>query len=175
MGTNIYQQHLLILSEDDAYRDLANGFVGHFAIVLNKIQIDQPAGGWSKLLDAFTQNYACDIQKYTHRHVLMLLDLDGSSNRYCEDILPKIPANIHNRVFVLSCKDEAENIKRELGQGKWEDMGLKLAESCYDDAYDKLDSPWLLPQLHHNKDELIRLANTVRPFIFNSATARTTP
>ena len=166
MGANIYQPHLLILSEDDAYRDLANGFVGHSAIAIKKIQVDQPAGGWLKLLNAFTQNHVRDMETYTHRHVLMLLDLDGNSNRYRDDILPKIPANIYNRFFVLSCKDEAENLKSDMGRGKWEQMGEQLAESCHNDAYGRLNSPWLLPQLDHNRIELARLGSTVRPFIF---------
>jgi hypothetical protein len=169
MGINKYQQHLLILPEDDAYRDLANGFVRHFAIAYNKIHIAEPACGWSKLLDVFSREYENGVRKCHNRHVLLLLDLDGNTKRYCEEVLNNIPVDIKDRVFVLCCKDEAEDVKRELGSGKFEDIGEKLAQSCYDGTYEGPDMPWFCSQLQHNKNELSRLATAVCPFLFGTS------
>lgn len=168
MGINKYHHHLLILSEDDAYRDIANGFINHFSVACDKISTEKPAGGWQKLIAMFSHEYADDVRKYPNRHVLLLLDLDGEPERYPEEILTRIPPDIKNRVFVLCCRDEAETIKDDLGHGKFEAIGKKLAESCYENTHASADSPWLCPQLQHNQDELIRLATAVRPFLVQS-------
>ncbi len=164
MGINKELPHLLILPEDDAYRDLANGFVNYDAVADNRIHIAKPAGGWLKLLDVFSQEYESSVRDNRSRHVLLLLDLDGRCGRYSEKVLPKIPEEIRDRVFILSCNDEAENFKKELGGGKFEDFGEKLSKSCRENAYTKSD--WLCPQLCHNKNELHRLATAVRSFLF---------
>jgi hypothetical protein len=68
MSINKYKRHLLILSEDDAYKDIANGFVNHFAIVGNQIHIAQSAGGWGELLTLF---YKCILMKSANTRVAM--------------------------------------------------------------------------------------------------------
>lgn len=165
MSTNKYQPHLLILPEDDAYRDMANGFVKHFAIILRKIQIEKPARGWLDLLECFSKEYVQGVRTYPERHILLLLDLDGQSERGSR-LFDKIPIDIKDRVFFLCGLNEAEDIKRELGSGHFEVIGERLAQSCYDVAHANSNSPWLCQQLQYNKDELVRLATVVRPFIF---------
>lgn len=166
MSINRYRKHLLILSEDDAYKDIANGFVNHYAIVGTQIHIAQSAGGWRELLTLFTQTYLGDVRKYQERHVLMLLDLDGDQKNRTSEILEAIPNDVKDRVFFLCCLDEAEDFKRELGYGKFENFGERLAESCYCSTYGGLDPIWGCMQLNHNNDELIRLAMAVRPLLF---------
>lgn len=168
MAVNEFQKYLLILSEDDAYRDIANGFANHFAVAYQKIHIPSPAGGWGKLLKLFSKECVSDVRHHKGCHVLLLLDFDGRPEHYSGKISRSIPTDIKNRVFVLGCMDEAENIKRELGPGRFEAIGEKLAESCYDDAYAGPDGPWLCPQLQHNRVELDRLAAAVRPFLFSA-------
>ena len=166
MAINKYEKHLLILSEDIAYQDIAVGFVNHIEGACRRIKIVRPAGGWKKLLEIFSQEYVSGVRQYENRHVLLLLDLDGRPERYSGEILGYIPDDINNRVFVLSCMDEAENFKKEMGTGKSEAIGVKLAESCFKGEYADSDSPWMCPQLLHNEDELNRLATAVRPFLF---------
>ena len=48
MSVNKYLPHLLILPEDDANRELANGFVLNHAVNSRAVQILPPAGGWKK-------------------------------------------------------------------------------------------------------------------------------
>ena len=167
MSINKYKQHLLILSEDDAYKDIANGFVNHFAIIGNQVHIAQSAGGWGELLDLFSKKYLDDVRKYKERFVLLLLDLDGELNRTSQ-ILTAIPSDVKDRVFFLCCLGEAEGIKKELGHGKFEDFGKRLAESCYNSTYDKFDSIWGCQQLNHNNVELTRLATAVHPLLFGA-------
>jgi hypothetical protein len=165
MSLNKYQPHLLILPEDDAYRDMANGFVNHFAIAERKIHIAVPARGWLNLLTSFLQEHVDVMRKYPRRHVLLLLDLDGQSTRD-RDCLSQVPTDIQDRVFLLCSLDQAENIKREPGSGMFEAIGDKLAQSCYDGSHDSPNALWSCPQLQHNKAELDRLAAAVHPFLF---------
>jgi len=173
MICNPYQNHLLILSEDNAYKDMANGFAGHFAVDGDKINIVKPAGGVQKLLALFLQTYAAGLLKYQNRHVLLLFDLDGNPNHHLKTIIfNQIPNDIKSRVFFLCGLNEAEDIKRDLGSGKIEDIGERLAESCHDHSYNGPETPWRCSQLAHNRAELKRLAEAVRHFIFLSAPSR---
>lgn len=111
--------------------------------------------------------YLDEIRKYPGRHVLLLLDLDGNPDRISQ-IGETIPIGISDRVFSLCCLNEAESIKNDLGHGKFEDIGKKLAESCYNSTYDdQSGSPWACSQLSHNRNELNRLATAVRPLLFS--------
>jgi hypothetical protein len=165
MGINQFKPHLLILSEDDGYKDIANGFVKHFAIVSHTVQIEKPFGGWLKLLEGFSQEYEQSVRTYPHRHVLLLLDLDGEFERTSR-VLKQIPDDIRARVFFLCGLNNVERIKSGFGSGFSEDIGEQLAHSCYEDTHANEDTPWSCPQLRHNRGELDRLAAAVRPFIF---------
>ena len=167
MAVNNYDRHLLIIPEDDAYRDIANGFVGHFAVADKKIRVEKPAGGWLKLRQSFTQDHEKGLRQYPKRHVLMLLDLDGSPNR-AQEFTNAISKDIRERVFLLCCRNEAENVKKELGYGHFEPIGQQMAQSCYDNARDAPESPWTCGQLRQNEGELRRLAEAVCSFLFLS-------
>lgn len=166
MAINNYDLHLLIIPEDDAYRDIANGFIGHLAVAARKIHVEKPADGWLKLLKSFTQDYEKGLRQYPKRRVLMLLDLDGSPDR-AQKITNDIPEDLRERVFLICCKDEAESIKKELGHGHFESIGERMAQSCHDNVHDSPESPWACPQLQQSRGELIRLAEAVRPFLFS--------
>ncbi len=53
MSPNKYAPHVLVLPEDDANNDIANGFLRHDALDLRAIQVLPCAGGWGKVRDAF--------------------------------------------------------------------------------------------------------------------------
>ena len=97
----------------------------------------------------------------------MLLDLDGSPNR-AQEVTNAISKDIRERVFLLCCKDEAENVKKELGYGHLEPIGQQMAQSCYDNARDAPESPWMCRQLRQNERKLSRLAEAVCSFLFLS-------
>jgi hypothetical protein len=52
-SANKYAPHVLVLPEDDANSDIANGFVLHVALDSRAIQVLRCAGGWAKVRDAF--------------------------------------------------------------------------------------------------------------------------
>ncbi|MEL6815565.1 MAG: hypothetical protein AAFP03_12215, partial [Cyanobacteria bacterium J06598_3] len=58
MSVNKYQECLLVLPEDDANRQLANGFSNNIGINENVIQVLPEAGGWKKVLNKFEQTYS---------------------------------------------------------------------------------------------------------------------
>lgn len=48
MSVNNYKPHLLVLPEDEANRQLANGFLQDFSLNLRCIQVLPIAGGWAR-------------------------------------------------------------------------------------------------------------------------------
>lgn len=165
MGANKHKDHLVIIPEDNAYGEMAEGFVGYQLLNANRVDILRPANGWASLVDKFQKYYAAGVRQYTHRHVLLLFDADKDQARLGE-VLAGIPGDIRARVFALCCLDESEALKRALGGGYFKEIGRALAESCDRETYGDGGSPWQCPELRHNQDELARLAAAVRPFIF---------
>jgi hypothetical protein len=54
VSVNLYDDHVLVVPEDDANRQLVNGFLNEPALWPRTIQVLPNAGGWSKVLDVFT-------------------------------------------------------------------------------------------------------------------------
>jgi hypothetical protein len=48
MSVNRYKQHVLILPEDDANRQIANGFL--LDVNARQVQVQNVGGGWSAVL-----------------------------------------------------------------------------------------------------------------------------
>ena len=51
MSVNRYKPHLLILPEDGANRQIANGFILHPSIAARHVQVLGEAGGWCSVID----------------------------------------------------------------------------------------------------------------------------
>lgn len=171
MSINNFTPHLLVLSEDNAYRQIATGFISHFAVIHHNVRINKIAKGGLKVLKLFSRSYISGMRTYRHRHILLLFDCDESIENYNIKVQQVIPEDIKDRVFFLSSFNEVENIKDNLGRGKIGHSGKKLAESCYNATFNTHGDAWQCPQLKHNQSELERLAHSVRPFLFNSLPA----
>ena len=100
MRINKYKPHLLVLPEDDANRQIANGFLLHPNLNSRAIQVLPPSGGWKKVMDNFNNVHAPEMQKLTHRMIVLLIDFDRDEGRlsYVES---QIPEELRDRVFVL--------------------------------------------------------------------------
>ena len=151
MSVNDHRPHLLVIPEDDANRQLANGFeleVWHS----RRIQILPEAGGWTHVCDDFRVNHLRSMKKLSNRHLLLLLDFDDRSDRrsHIEKI---IPPELKDRVFLLGVRSEPEALKRA-GFGSFETIGRRLASECRD----KSSELWRHELLIENSAELIRLA-----------------
>jgi hypothetical protein len=109
MSINKNKPHLLILPEDDANRQIINGFIQNLNVNNRAIQILPIADGWKKAVDKFTNDHIKTMRQYPQRNILLIIDFDE-----CEDRLNfvenYIPDDIKNRVFVLGVQSNPESL-----------------------------------------------------------------
>ncbi len=158
---NRYRPHIYVIPEDDADRQLADGFVLHHQVIESRIQIMPPAGGWSEVLKTFRDEYIPKLHQHHFAHVVMLIDFDNQVVKRTAEFIQEIPPEFKNRVFVLGLKDEPETLKKEL-KLSFEKIGMDLAEDCNTEKM----LFWNHEQLQHNDAERQRLIHVVKPFLF---------
>lgn len=164
MSTSKYTPHLLVLPEDDANRQLANGFIHHPSIDERAIQILPPAGGWGKVIDEFERVHAYEMRRYSKRNLVLMIDFDNRADERLNHIRGKIPSELSDRVFVLGVSSEPEKLKARLDRKSFEDIGKSLAQDCADNTR----LTWGHDLLKHNEIELDRMASSVKPFLFSA-------
>jgi hypothetical protein len=158
---NRYRPHVLVLPEDDANRDIANGFqLGVDFSRYRQMQVLRVAGGWRNVVELFKSEHVNEMNMNECRFFVMLIDLDRQQDRL-EVIRKEIPANLADRVFVLGSRPEPESLRRA-NLGTYENIGLALAKDCRDETR----NTWGHPLLQHNGNELDRLSTTVRSILF---------
>jgi hypothetical protein len=162
MSVNRHQPHVLVLPEDDANRQLANGFRLDPYLLNWKIQVLEEAGGWTKVLERFKKDQLVGMNRYPARLMILLIDFDDHSERLAE-AKAEIPDQLAERVFVLGALTEPEGLK-QAGLGSPEQIGLGLAKDCREGT----ETLWQHPLLRHNDPELKRLLQHVRPILFPS-------
>jgi hypothetical protein len=158
---NKSKPHVYVIPEDDRDRQLAVGFVLHYGVDPRRIQVMEPAGGWSKVLDTFTAEYIGYLHSESQGHVVMLIDFDGDYDHRRATFEQAIPGDLKPRVFVLGSKQTPEDLKRQLGKS-FEDIGTTLADDCAAGTWDT----WSHDHLKHNDADRRRLVEIVRPFLF---------
>ena len=158
---NRYQPHVLVLPEDDANRQLANGFVLYLdQSVLTRIQVLEEVGGWNEVLNRFESDHVAGMDRFTNRFMILLIDFDGSTERL-KDAKSRIPEHLRERVFILGAWNEPEDLKAA-GLGLYEEIGSAMAQDCREETY----TTWNHDHLRHNASELARLREHVRPILF---------
>jgi hypothetical protein len=156
---NPYRPHVIVLPEDDADSDIANGF--HIEIgSIRQMQVDPVAGGWTRVLDEFEEAHLPKMRKWHERRMVLLIDFDGRPERF-QQATARIPQDLRDRVFVLGPANEPEDLKRA-GLGSLEGIGKALANDCRADTY----GVWEDQQLRHNIPEAQRLRQQVGPVLF---------
>lgn len=161
--TNKYIPHVLVLPEDDANRQIANGFTLHPSLNSRVIQVLPPPGGWSRVVESFCSNQVTDLRRYAERRMVLLIDYDGQFPQRLDDIREQIPDDLLERVFILGVLSEPEELKRDLRHPGFEKIGEALADDCSQNT----QNMWGNHLLRHNHDELERLIQDVKPFLFN--------
>lgn len=159
MSCNRELAHILVIPEDDADRQLANGL--HMMIDPKRqrqLQVLPEAKGWRKVLKTFEDEYIRYLTSYLAGHVVLLIDFDLQEDRLLE-AKNCIPTELADRVFVLGVLDEPEALKK---LGTPEEVGRMLAADCRDQT----EQTWSHPMLKHNADELARVRKTVCKIIF---------
>ena len=165
MAANVYQPHLLLLIEDDANRQIVNGFDNHPSIAPRRLDPGKVAGGWLAVLAKFENEHISLLRKYPLRHLVMVIDFDACDGAAIEArrnrFLAAIPEDLRDRVFLIGCSNEPEKLVSATRFG-FEEIGRRLAQDCADGT----DDMWNHPMLGHNAGELARLRAIVRPFLF---------
>jgi len=160
VSVNKYQPHLLVLPEDDANRQLANGFVLDQRVSTRKIQILEEAGGWGEVLSRFKSDHVVGMERYNSRYMILLIDFDGNEDRLGK-ARSVVPDHLRDRVFILGAWSEPERLKADLGS--YETIGLAMAKDCREETDTEA---WGHRLLRHNADELSRLREQVLSIIF---------
>jgi hypothetical protein len=81
MSVNKYRSHVLVLPEDDANRQIANGFLLDESLNGRAIQVLRSPGGWSKVRDEFVRTHVAEMDRNTLRYMVLLVDFDQDDPR----------------------------------------------------------------------------------------------
>lgn len=161
MSVNVYKPHVIVLPEDDANRQIANGFLLSPSIKLRNIQVLPPAGGWRKVLDSFVEDHVANLQKFTCRHLVLLVDFDRRVEERQMQFHERFPADVQDRVFLLGTQSEPEPLRKQCGDSL-ENIGRALAAECFQDE----TNLWAHSLLAHNAAERGRLNTKVKSILF---------
>src|SRR5262245_16377493 len=121
MSVNKYLPHVFVLPEDDANRQLANGFQLDPLLDTRRMQILDEAGGWQEVLNRFKADHLPEMDRYASRFMVLLIDFDGQEDRL-NTVKSAIPNHLKERVFVLGAWSEPEELRQNLGS--YETIGL---------------------------------------------------
>ena len=160
MSVNKFKPHVLVLPEDDANSQVANGFWLHPSLLSRHIQVLPPAGGWHKVLESFESDHADAMRENVNRFMVLLIDFDEQDGRFME-AKARIPKDLEERVFILGTISEPEALRRSLRK-PYESIGFDMAKDCDE----RSEIVWSHELLQNNADELIRLRELVRPILF---------
>lgn len=160
MSVNENKPHLYVLPEDDANRQIVNGFAGCIRDRHSRsFQVLPIARGWSNVVEKFETQHIAKMRKNTNTHLALILDFDdrlGDFRNRLNDIKAIIPDDLKDRVFIFGVLSEPENL-RSATRKSFEKMGETLARECATEQY----ALWQHRLLVHNQGELDR----IHPFI----------
>lgn len=146
MSVNRHLAHVYVLPEDDADRQLANGFqLGVDLTKQRQMQVLEEAGGWLEVLNRFESDHIAAMDRYANRHMVLLIDFDGKEERFGA-ATRRIPERLKGRVFVIGAWNDPEDLKRALSLRSLEEIGLALAQDCREGT----DTIWEHELLRHN-------------------------
>ena len=161
MSLNVYRPHVLVLPEDDANRQIVNGFLLASRLQHRLVHVLSPAGGWLRTINALAERYTRGLVTFVDRRMVVLIDFDDDVVRRCQYVESTVPREIAQRVFLLGVRTEPEDLRGQCRRS-FESIGLELAGAC---ASGELGL-WQHELLRHNQAELDRLMSDVRPFLF---------
>jgi hypothetical protein len=161
--TNKYQPHILVLPEDDANRQIANGFLLNPDINERAIQVLPIVGGWGRVIDEFNNVHTSEMRIYPERRIVLIIDFDNHEERL-RSVRDRIPDELRDRVFILGVFSEPEKLRTNLRKN-FEEIGISLSQDCSNNTREV----WGHALLRHNTDELDRMVFLVKPFLFNKA------
>ena len=157
MSVNRHRPHLLILPEDDATRQIANGFW----LKARNMRVLPQADGWPNVLSTFRSFYIQYLRTYAHAQLVLFIDFDQQFSTRFSHFQQAIPQDIANRVYVLGAATEAETLTKQVKLNK-EDVGKALADECLQET----DQLWRCPELAPDAPEVKRICVATKAFLF---------
>jgi hypothetical protein len=159
VSANKHLPHVLVLPEDDANRQMANGFHQEIDFAQQRqMQVLPVANGWREVLDLFESVHVTEMGRWLTRYMVLLIDFDNQASRLGE-AKARIPAQLTERVFVIGSQTKPEDLR---SIGSLEAIGAELARDCRDESI----RTWSHVLLRNNAEELDRLREHVRPILF---------
>ncbi len=165
MSVNKYLPHVYVLPEDDANRQVANGFFLDERLRQRQLYVLEEAGGWNEVLERFCSIHAAEMERVPGRFMVLLIDFDNKIDRL-QSSRDRIPTHLRDRVFILGVLSEPEDLKHDLGS--FETIGLALAKDCREET----NATWGHRLLRHNGGEADRLRVQVRQVLFPDSEPR---
>lgn len=164
MSVNREKPHVLVLPEDDANREIANGFLKSLSLQYpHRMDILPPAGGWPAVRDSLSRKYVAYLRKYGDAHLILLIDFDNQVQQRMSQFTSHIPADVQDRVYLVGTLDEPEKLRKALNRIlTQEGIGKTLADECGSG----ISYLWVHPHLAHNAGAHQRLSLTVRSILF---------
>jgi hypothetical protein len=159
-AVNKYKPHLYVIPEDDADRQIVNGFAFHHGITSGSLQVMPIAGGWAKVIETINDEYVPKLRNSTHAHVLGVIDCDEDTERIPSE-LAKFPDELRDRIFLLGPFDEPEAFKKALNK-QFQVIGELLANECYSGEFEI----WNHEHLAHIANEIQRANGRLNPVLF---------
>lgn len=154
MAVNRYQNHLVVVLEDNPYRDIMNGVKQHDHVVDAVIDIKNPVGGWTNVFASLDAQEKL-LNSNPKMHLLLLIDFDHAfSSRYTLFQRKIDRKSYQDRVFLLGIDHkQSEDLKATMGHIHFEALGQKLVEDC-----PTAQTPlWQNTHLSCNQSELTRM------------------
>lgn len=87
MSKNKYKPQVWVLPEDDANRQIAQGFLLETAVNERNIEILPVARGWPAIRDSFEQEYNGVLRAYPHCLMVLLVDFDNQGTSRLREVL----------------------------------------------------------------------------------------
>jgi len=161
MSVNKYLPHVLIIPEDHADEQIANGFTEHDQVTLKQVQVMPYADGWPGVLNKFQTQYIHYLRNNQKGYVVLLIDFDNNYANQRRRFDEAVPSDLKDRVFVVGVKETPEVLRQKLGKG-FEEIGKELVDDCYKGT----DGSWTNEDMKHNDPDRIKMIETVRPILF---------
>ena len=169
MRVNKFVEHILVLPEDDANRQIINGFILNSNVNETAIQVLPIANGWKKVVDKFKNDHVSEMGKFPKRMIVLVIDFDDykepdglSYENRLSYVRSQIPNNLQERVFILGSRTAPEKLRSEM-KLSFESIGESLAKDCAENT----NRTWGHNLLKHNEEELKRMILFVKPFLFD--------
>jgi hypothetical protein len=165
MSVNRFREHVIVVPEDDADRQLALGFVLHAAVNRTHIRLDGIADGWPNLLRRLREEYIGHLRRFPGGHVVLLMDFDDrieERRRALENLVAEFDdrGQWEGRVYLLGAAKDPEQLVREFGTHETR-IGERLADECFREKFEWWDDELLA----HNRETRERLS-VVRGTLF---------